>query len=334
MDSTPMTQNRPRSEENVVTPEPVDGTGAEPMPAPSAPEHEGVDGPVALDTPPSRASRIGAHRRAMSARRRARLARTITWATIMVVGVAVILGLVTRPSSTAAESVALQSTPSSSPSPSSTAESALAANGQSSAGPEGDAEADDTSEGAASATEIERGTGTFSVLPVPGSDSTATGRQVRYTVEVERGLKLDTAEFASTVRTVLTDSRGWETQDNVHFVNVSPAKVSAGAKVDVHVTLASPDTVDRECAPLRTLGKVSCHKNGRVMLNALRWIDGASSYGKDIATYRVYLVNHEVGHSIGHSHVQCPAAGAKAPVMVQQTLGLQGCTPWPYPVRS
>ena len=176
------------------------------------------------------------------------------------------------------------------------------------------------------------GAGTTRVVTVPGSDSAATGRTVRFTVEVEDGAQVDEAQFAQVVRDVLGDQRGWETQDHVHFVSVSPDQFAAGEKPDVRITLASPDTVDTMCAPMDTEGQVSCNNGDRVALNSVRWTQGVPYYPNDLLHYRIYLVNHEVGHAIGHDHETCPADGRPAPVMLQQTLGLQGCTRYPWPV--
>ena len=180
----------------------------------------------------------------------------------------------------------------------------------------------------------QHGTGTIRVVTVPGPQSEAGGRVVRYTVEVENGLGVDEALVARTVREVLLDERGWQGKDGIRFVNVSPAEEKAGGRVDIRVTLASPGLTDKLCAPLKTLSQVSCWNNGRSVLNLRRWQLGDDSYGDDVERYRIYQVNHEVGHGLGHNHRSCPAKGQKAPVMVQQTLDLQGCRPWPYPTGA
>ena len=57
------------------------------------------------------------------------------------------------------------------------------------------------------------------------------------------------------------------------------------------------------------------------MINLARWTRGAIVYLGDLSAYRVYVVNHEVGHALGEKHRPCPAPGAPAPVMMQQTYG-------------
>ncbi|GAB3450052.1 hypothetical protein GCM10027517_37040 [Phycicoccus ginsengisoli] len=177
----------------------------------------------------------------------------------------------------------------------------------------------------------QQGTGAISVVAVPAVANDVPGRTVRYTVEVEGGLGVTESEVARTVQSVLLDPKGWQGVDRVRFVNVTPAQAAAGAKVDIRVTLASPSLTDKLCAPLQTLSQVSCWNGERSVLNFRRWALGDDSYGSDVARYRVYQVNHEVGHGLGHAHRGCPGKGERAPVMVQQTLSLGGCEPWPYP---
>ena len=111
------------------------------------------------------------------------------------------------------------------------------------------------------------------------------------------------------MQSVLLDPKGWQKVDGVRFVNVTPAQAAKGAHVDVRVTLASPGLTDRLCAPMRTLSQVSCWNGERSVLNFRRWALGDDSYGSDVALYRVYQVNHEVGHGLGHQHRTCPGQG-------------------------
>jgi len=176
------------------------------------------------------------------------------------------------------------------------------------------------------------GAGTISAQAIPPGEVQGSGRTVHYSVEVEDGLPVVGAEFASVVHTVLTDPRGWQTKDGVRFVPVAPADLAAGAEVDVRVTLASPALTAKLCAPLNvTAQQVSCWNGSRAVLNLTRWLLGSTTYGTDLTQYRIYLISHEVGHGLGHGHVQCPGPGKPAPVMVQQTKSLEGCvaSPWP-----
>jgi hypothetical protein len=77
----------------------------------------------------------------------------------------------------------------------------------------------------------------------------------------------------------------------------------------------------------------------RVVLNVARWVRGSTAYVGDLNAYRIYMINHEDGHALGHQHAhQCLPDGL-APVMMQQTFGLRSAAtgrlceanPWPYP---
>ena len=177
------------------------------------------------------------------------------------------------------------------------------------------------------------GSGELSIVAGRSAAPDVPGRLVRYRVLVEDGLTVrgepvDGRAFARVVHRVLTDDRGWQPIDGVAFQRVS------GEVADVDVVLASPDTTDAMCAPLGTEGWLSCFNGYATVLNARRWFSGVDSYGDDLVNYRRYLVSHEVGHYLGHQHVDCPAPGAVAPVMVQQTKGLFGCTKGPWPAGA
>lgn len=165
----------------------------------------------------------------------------------------------------------------------------------------------------------ERGSAEFVVA---GLDGAAVPRGRAYTVEVERelvaALGLSAKKVAGTVDTVLGDPRGWSAQGFDLY------RVSEGE--DFRILLATPGTTDELCAPLQTRGRVSCRNGDLVVLNARRWTEGIPDYAGDRAGYRRYLVNHEVGHYLGHQHEYCPGRGLPAPVMMQQTYGLKGCT--------
>lgn len=167
----------------------------------------------------------------------------------------------------------------------------------------------------------ETGPGTFRVaLAAPDEAEGAT----TYRVEVEHGLPFAPADVARFVEETLTDERGWSGTAGHRLV-----RIQGGA--DLRIVLASPETADALCAPLETGGRLSCRNGSNVVINAWRWRHGADSYDNALIAYRRYVVNHETGHALGHPHAACPEANEPAPVMLQQTLGLDGCQPNPWP---
>jgi hypothetical protein len=167
----------------------------------------------------------------------------------------------------------------------------------------------------------------FAVAPGTGT-TVGTGPLRTYSVEVEEGIPIDPAAFAAAVEAVLGDARGWTAPGDVAL-----QRVDGTSAPDFRVRLATPATTDVHCAPLATNGRYSCRNGEDVMINLTRWIEGAAPSGLALEEYRQYLISHEVGHALGHEHEGCPGPGQRAPVMLQQTKGLEGCAPnpWPHP---
>jgi len=172
----------------------------------------------------------------------------------------------------------------------------------------------------------------------PGNYVWATGgtevvggeRLKTYSVGVEQGLDIDADAFAAFVDAIYADPRSWTSDPRRDW---GFQRVEKGG---IRIVIASPATVDKQCLPLKTEGKVSCARQGYISLNLDRWELAVPHWDKSLTEYRRYVVNHEMGHYLGKPHVGCPEPGALAPTMMQQTYFLKGCTgnPWPYPTAA
>ncbi|MBQ0977601.1 DUF3152 domain-containing protein [Micromonospora sp. M61] len=180
------------------------------------------------------------------------------------------------------------------------------------------------------------GTGGFGYDTRSGPVLGRAGELRRYRVAVESGSNEDAAEFALAVQTALAGPGSWVDSGRLRLQQVPGA-----APRDFTVYLATARTAGRMCADggvdIRVGGRpyTSCRAPGQVIINLDRWrlsVPHFVSVGVPLAVYRTYVVNHEVGHQLGHRHERCPGAGRPAPVMMQQTLFLNGCrvNQWPY----
>ncbi|WUI52116.1 DUF3152 domain-containing protein [Streptomyces sp. NBC_00414] len=223
-----------------------------------------------------------------------------------------------------------------SPSPSPSVSASAEDEGESGAG---DAESPDSASSPSSSSSSSSspsipstGPGTFTTAG-GGSGTVGKGaRTLRYKVVVEDGLEQSATDVARQVEGVLADRRGWTADGRSGF-----KRVSSGTS-DFVVRLATPGTVDEICGRygLNTRGEVNCSVGKDVVVNLKRWLLATPVYAADVDAYRALIINHEVGHFLGHGHVTCPGAGKPAPAMMQQIKGMRGCTPnvWPYDTKG
>lgn len=133
--------------------------------------------------------------------------------------------------------------------------------------------------------------------------------------------------FANAVYRVLNDPRGWP-RAGATFVK------GDGDACNFTVVLSEAkymQTFDSGCS-----AEYSCRVGDNVIINLDRWNGGIGNWmeaGGNLARYRTMVINHEVGHALGHidNETTCAGAGKPAPLMQEQSMHLDGCTvnEWP-----
>lgn len=166
---------------------------------------------------------------------------------------------------------------------------------------------------------VARGTGTFHVVLGAGKPVGKGPEKFTYTVEVEDGIQDAQAdrEFAHSVETTLADSRSWIATGRFTLQRSDTGTPSFRVTLTSQLTLRGAGLC-MYGTPLES----SCYRRaaGRVVINNARWARGAVAFNGDIGSYRVYAINHEVGHALGFQHQPCGQNGGLAPVMMQQSF--------------
>lgn len=180
------------------------------------------------------------------------------------------------------------------------------------------------------------GSGSFGYDDRQGAVLGRSGGLRRFRVAVENGSGEDVHAFGDAVQKALAGPGSWVDSGQLRL-----QRVPAGSGYDFTIYLATARTAGQMClaggTDIRVGGRpyTSCRTPSKVIINLDRWRLSVPHLVKaklPLERYRLYVINHEVGHQLGHHHEGCPGAGRPAPVMQQQTLFLNGCTPnpWPY----
>ena len=170
------------------------------------------------------------------------------------------------------------------------------------------------------------------ILSKAEQTATESGNElITYTYCVaSKGEVGDLTEFSDTVFSTLNDPRGWPRAGAV-FQEADGTDPNA---CSMTLTLAAADQMtsfSTECSD-----EYSCRVGNDVVINVDRWnnaTEGWLNAGGTVSRYRTMVINHEVGHRLGHldNELTCPAVNQPAPLMQQQSMDLLGCTPneWP-----
>jgi hypothetical protein len=151
-------------------------------------------------------------------------------------------------------------------------------------------------------------------------------RRVTYSVTTRGAITTSVATFRRQAQETYADARGWRAGGTAF------RRVARGG--DFTLVLAAASAMPTFSPTCSTLW--SCRVGRYVVINQERWKHASPAWnaaGRSLRDYRHLVVNHETGHWLGRDHVGCPGPGRLAPVMMQQSKGLEGCrfNPWPLP---
>jgi hypothetical protein len=149
-------------------------------------------------------------------------------------------------------------------------------------------------------------------------------RTVRYHVETRGRITASLREFRTQAQQTYDDPRGWRAA-GIRFVPVA----KGGAFTLVLSQASLVPSFSSSCSAMW-----SCRVGRYVIINQDRWEHASPAWNAAhlaLRDYRHMVVNHETGHWLGLHHAHCPGPGRLAPVMQQQSKGLEGCRFNPFP---
>ena len=148
--------------------------------------------------------------------------------------------------------------------------------------------------------------------------------------------------FLKKVKTILHSKKGWQLK-NYKFFFISPSifkRIPNNKKdtIKVILRLSTNETIVRECG-FKEEERLSCYNPtitpANVCINFDRWMTGSHHSKLKLSDYRIYVINHEIGHALGRGHVKvCTCKTCPVPVMMQQTKSIGECKPNVWPLKD
>lgn len=163
-------------------------------------------------------------------------------------------------------------------------------------------------------------------------------RTYRYHVGTKGGANGDVDTFARIANLTLSYGLGWTLDFEIRFVETGDLDAA-----DFRLWLTDGDDVGEQ-APTCS-DQYSCTVGDDIYINDERWNRATATWDhRSLRAYRMYVINHEVGHWLGLDHYNddddCRDVDgdgrAEAPVMMQQSIDLRGCATnvWPLPFEE
>lgn len=158
-----------------------------------------------------------------------------------------------------------------------------------------------------------------------------------YFVQVDKRIPPEEGSaFKRTVERVLNDERGWD--QTFHRVQTMDQILSKPKKKAFVIRLTLGDYLNKMYPDFsKDQLSVANMTDHTIDINYCRWTEQCPNQsGLPIDQYHEYVILHEVGHILGKEHptesqLEKLDETGEAPVMMQQTLGIQNFTPnsWP-----
>lgn len=161
--------------------------------------------------------------------------------------------------------------------------------------------------------------------------------KVRIRITASDARRESLPEFRDTIKRTLCDPKSW--------VATGEMRIKFVRYGDLRIGLWTASETEERCMELIGLSvdhKYSCADSAQreVVINGRAWDNAGPGWPEDagLLRYRRMLINHETGHALAQRHRDCPRDGAKAPVMMQQSKGMNlngfTCEPNPWPLSS